>query len=125
MTHAQQYTVGWVCALLLETAAAKGMLDQVHTNLPEQDAADHNSYGLGQIQGHNVVNACLQASTELPRDRRAVYEKILGRINHNRRQEAQTLFHIVVAARRPLTVSEMNVAFQLATDATDARAQKI
>ncbi|KAJ5007379.1 hypothetical protein K4K57_010794 [Colletotrichum sp. SAR 10_99] len=42
-------------------AAAKGMLDQVHSNLAQQDPADHNSYVLGQVQGHNVVIACLPA----------------------------------------------------------------
>ncbi|KAK1570113.1 nucleoside phosphorylase domain-containing protein [Colletotrichum navitas] len=52
--HWLEYTVGWVCALPLEMAAAKGMLDQVHPNLAEQDDADHNSYVLGQVQGHNV-----------------------------------------------------------------------
>ncbi|KAK1613485.1 hypothetical protein BDP81DRAFT_336975 [Colletotrichum phormii] len=57
----EDYTVGWVCALPLEMAAAKGMLDQVHPNLPLQDLADHNSYVLGQVQGHNVVVACLPA----------------------------------------------------------------
>ncbi|KAK1622056.1 ankyrin repeat-containing domain protein [Colletotrichum phormii] len=57
----EDYTVGWVCALPLEMAAAKGMLDQLHPNLPWQDPADHNSYVLGQVQGHNVVIACLPA----------------------------------------------------------------
>ncbi|OLN87733.1 Ankyrin repeat domain-containing protein 50-like protein 3 [Colletotrichum chlorophyti] len=57
----EEYTVGWVCALPLEMAAAKGMLDQVHPNLSEQDPADHNSYVLGEVQGHNVVIACLPA----------------------------------------------------------------
>ncbi|WYZ39980.1 hypothetical protein EsH8_IV_000321 [Colletotrichum jinshuiense] len=57
----EEYTVGWVCALPLEAAAAKGMLDQVHPSLPQQDPADHNSYILGRIQGHNVVIACLPA----------------------------------------------------------------
>ncbi|KAF4433367.1 Vegetative incompatibility protein HET-E-1 [Colletotrichum fructicola] len=56
-----EYTVGWVCALPLEMAAAKGMLDQIHPDLPQQDPADHNNYILGQIQGHNVVIACLPA----------------------------------------------------------------
>ncbi|KAF4417131.1 Vegetative incompatibility protein HET-E-1 [Colletotrichum fructicola] len=56
-----EYTVGWVCALPLEMAAAKGMLDQIHPDLPEQDPADHNNYILGHIQGHNVVIACLPA----------------------------------------------------------------
>ncbi|KAL0944678.1 g-protein beta wd-40 repeats containing [Colletotrichum truncatum] len=55
-----EYTVGWVCALPLEMAAAKGMLDQIHPDIP-QDQADHNNYILGQIQGHNIVIACLPA----------------------------------------------------------------
>lgn len=53
--------MGWVCALPLEMAAAKGMLDKIHPNLSRQDPADHNSYILGQVQGHNVVIACLPA----------------------------------------------------------------
>lgn len=61
MSGPQDYTVGWVCALPLEMAAAKGMLDRVHPNLSEQNPADHNSYILGQIQGHNIVIACLPA----------------------------------------------------------------
>ncbi|CAI0654347.1 unnamed protein product, partial [Colletotrichum noveboracense] len=60
-TASDEYTVGWVCALPLEMAAAKEMLDQIHPDLPHQDAADHNNYILGQIQGHNVVIACLPA----------------------------------------------------------------
>ncbi|KAF6793373.1 g-protein beta wd-40 repeats containing [Colletotrichum sojae] len=57
----EEYTVGWVCALPFEMAAAKGMLDQIYPDLPQQDPADHNSYILGQTQGHNVVIACLPA----------------------------------------------------------------
>ncbi|OLN95506.1 Vegetative incompatibility protein HET-E-1-like protein 16 [Colletotrichum chlorophyti] len=56
-----EYTIGWVCALPCERAAAKAMLDEIHQNLVEQDPADHNSYTLGQIQNHNVVIACLPA----------------------------------------------------------------
>jgi nucleoside phosphorylase len=52
------YTVGWICALPLEMAAAKVMLDEVHTKLP-QPRHDHNTYVLGEIAGHNVVIACL------------------------------------------------------------------
>ena len=55
------YTVGWVCALPLEMAAAKGMLDEVHEDLQEQDTSDHNSYILGQIHHHNIVVASLPA----------------------------------------------------------------
>lgn len=56
-----EYTVGWVCALPLEMAAAKGMLDRIHPKLSEQDPDDHNGYTLGHMQGHNVVIACLPA----------------------------------------------------------------
>ncbi|KAF6831345.1 Ankyrin repeat domain-containing protein 50-like protein 3 [Colletotrichum plurivorum] len=57
----EDYTVGRVCALPLEMAAAKGMVDQIHPNLPEQDTSDHNNYILGQIQDHNIVIAGLPA----------------------------------------------------------------
>jgi nucleoside phosphorylase len=53
------YTVGWICALPAETAAARGMLDDIHQDLQEQDTSDHNSYILGQIQNHKVVIASL------------------------------------------------------------------
>ncbi|KAF5861950.1 hypothetical protein ETB97_012273 [Aspergillus alliaceus] len=52
------YTVGWICALPLEMAAAKIMLDEVHPSL-RQPQSDHNVYTLGSISGHNVVVACL------------------------------------------------------------------
>ncbi|RDW90247.1 uncharacterized protein DSM5745_02022 [Aspergillus mulundensis] len=52
------YTVAWICALPLEMAAAKVMLDETHDALP-QPSTDHNTYTLGQRAGHNVVVACL------------------------------------------------------------------
>ncbi|THC87242.1 hypothetical protein EYZ11_013312 [Aspergillus tanneri] len=52
------YTVAWICALPLEMAAAKAMLDEVHPFL-RQPKADHSVYTLGSINGHNVVVACL------------------------------------------------------------------
>ncbi|CVL06772.1 uncharacterized protein FMAN_11868 [Fusarium mangiferae] len=57
----EEYTVGWVCALPLEMAAARGMLDKIHPSLAQQDPDDHNSYILGEIQGHKVAIACLPA----------------------------------------------------------------
>src|SRR5467141_1615170 len=57
MTH-EDYTVAWICALPLETAAAKAMLDKTHLQLPPS-AADDNAYMLGEISGHNIVIACL------------------------------------------------------------------
>jgi len=58
----EDYTVGWVCALPIELAAAKAMLDEEHPDL-ERDPADHdeNLYSLGSIGGHNVVIVCLPA----------------------------------------------------------------
>lgn len=55
------YTVGWVCALHHEMAAAKCMLDEIHEDLQEQDTFDHNNYLLGQIDHHDIVIACLPA----------------------------------------------------------------
>ncbi|KAI9661783.1 MAG: hypothetical protein M1821_009022 [Bathelium mastoideum] len=55
-----RYTVGWVCALPIELAAAKAMLDEQHHDLP-QDDHDDNTYTLGSIGDHDVVLACLPA----------------------------------------------------------------
>ncbi|KAF4440793.1 putative WD-repeat protein [Fusarium austroafricanum] len=55
----EEYTIGWICALSVEMAAAKGMLDRVHPNLSQQAPQDHNSYILGEIQGHKIVIAGL------------------------------------------------------------------
>ncbi|KAF7169684.1 hypothetical protein CNMCM6106_004524 [Aspergillus hiratsukae] len=52
------YTVAWICALPLEMAAAKVMLDEVHASMPQPET-DHNVYTLGTVSGHNVVVACL------------------------------------------------------------------
>jgi nucleoside phosphorylase len=55
-----EYTVGWVCALPIELAAAQEMLDEEHDDL-DQDTNDSNLYTLGNIGKHNVVIACLPA----------------------------------------------------------------
>jgi hypothetical protein len=54
------YTVGWICALPVEMAAAKGMIDEEHGDpqTPPQ-GADHNTYLLGRIKKFKVVVACL------------------------------------------------------------------
>src|SRR5882762_6712960 len=54
----EDYTVAWICALPLEAAAAKAMLDMTHPQL-SQSAGDDNAYTLGEISGHNIVIACL------------------------------------------------------------------
>jgi ankyrin repeat protein/nucleoside phosphorylase len=58
MLSLADYTVGWICALDIELAAARGMLDECHSPqvLPPKD---WNSYTLGRIGAHNVVIACL------------------------------------------------------------------
>lgn len=52
------YSIAWICALPLEMAAAKAMLDETHPSLP-QSSNDHNVYTLGSISGHAVVISCL------------------------------------------------------------------
>jgi nucleoside phosphorylase len=52
------YTVGWICALPIEMAAAKAMLDDIHTDLPVRPN-DHNTYTLGRIGNHKIAIACL------------------------------------------------------------------
>ena len=76
------YTVGWICALSSEFAAAKAMLDSTHPGLP-QVSSDHNSYALGEIAGHNVVIACLPAgvygttsATSVAKDMLSTYREI-------------------------------------------------
>jgi nucleoside phosphorylase len=52
------YAVGWICALPVEMAAAKLMLDEIHDPLPHP-RADQNNYILGNIGEHNIVIASL------------------------------------------------------------------
>jgi ankyrin repeat domain-containing protein 50 len=60
MYSRDEYTVGWICALPLEMAAAKAMLDSIHPDLPADPRLnDTNAYILGSLKGHNVVVACL------------------------------------------------------------------
>lgn len=54
----EYYSVAWVCALPVEMAMAKAMLDERHPDLPTT-LRDSNSYILGRIHVHNVVSACL------------------------------------------------------------------
>jgi nucleoside phosphorylase len=58
----EDYTVGWVCALPVELAAAQEMLDEEHPDL-ERDPTDNdeNLYALGSIGAHNVAIVCLPA----------------------------------------------------------------
>ena len=57
---AEEYRVGWTCALPVERAAAEEMLDEEHESF-EADETDDNSYTLRSIGGHNVAIVCLPA----------------------------------------------------------------
>ncbi|TVY13939.1 Vegetative incompatibility protein HET-E-1 [Lachnellula arida] len=54
----RDYSVGWVCALPKELAAATVMLDKRHLELP-QPPTDPNIYTLGSIGDHNIAIVCL------------------------------------------------------------------
>lgn len=55
------YTAAWICALSIELAAAKSLLDEIHSPLSHsQPATDQNIYTLGSLAGHNIVVVCLQ-----------------------------------------------------------------
>ena len=51
----EDFTVGWICALPIEQAAAIQMLDEEYSS----DKDISSSYVLGRIGPHNVVIACL------------------------------------------------------------------
>lgn len=53
------YTLGWVCALDIELAAARIFLDAEHPRIHRQRAYDDNVYILGNIARHNVVLSLL------------------------------------------------------------------
>ena len=57
------YTIGWVCALEYELAAAQAMLEEEHSVLPRAER-DSNTYALGRIGPHNIVIAGLPAGTD-------------------------------------------------------------
>ncbi|KAI4738901.1 hypothetical protein E4T50_10618 [Aureobasidium sp. EXF-12298] len=56
----EDYTIGIICALPIELAAAVKQLDKEHPRLL-QDLGDDNSYRFGHIGEHNVVIGCLAA----------------------------------------------------------------
>ncbi|KAH7029852.1 putative kinesin light chain [Microdochium trichocladiopsis] len=57
---ARDFTVGWVCALPIELAAAVQMMDEQFADLPSFPT-DSNLYSFGRIGVHNVVAASLPA----------------------------------------------------------------
>ncbi|KAI8316875.1 hypothetical protein K4K59_012377 [Colletotrichum sp. SAR11_240] len=57
MTY-ENYTVAIVSAIEFEMSAVRYLLDREHADLPTKEG-DSNIYILGELQGHNVVLACL------------------------------------------------------------------
>ncbi|KAL7815157.1 hypothetical protein V8C26DRAFT_402587 [Trichoderma gracile] len=54
-----KFRIGWICALPVEVAAAKEMLDENFGILDEQDDTDTNSYTLGRVGQHYIAIASL------------------------------------------------------------------
>lgn len=61
MSNAEDYTVGWICALATELVAAQAFLDEQHEALGRKAIDDNNDYVLGRIGKHNVAIAVLPA----------------------------------------------------------------
>ena len=58
------YTIGWISALTVESAAAAAMLDIKHKAL-QVAPGDTNTYILGAVGEHNVVMACINEASGL------------------------------------------------------------
>ena len=54
--------MAWICALEMEYAVAKAMLDEIYEDTPTDDS-DDNHYTFGRIWKHNVVIASLPAGS--------------------------------------------------------------
>ena len=59
------FTVGWICGLLIEYTAAINILDEIYHTITSVPPAknDHNIYTLGRIGNHHVVVVCLPADS--------------------------------------------------------------
>ncbi|CAI4213647.1 unnamed protein product [Parascedosporium putredinis] len=56
---AEQYTVGWICAIHPEYVSAQAVLDNTHEAPEFRHDQDNNNYTLGSIGKHHVVIATL------------------------------------------------------------------
>ncbi|KAK2128886.1 hypothetical protein NOF04DRAFT_1245600 [Fusarium oxysporum II5] len=59
MPKAEEYTIGWICALTKELIAATAFLDALRDPIDNAEINDANNYTLGSIGKHNVVIAVL------------------------------------------------------------------
>lgn len=55
----EDYTIGLVCALQIELAASRKMIDERYPDLPPKIHNDSNLYTLGRIGQHDTAMACL------------------------------------------------------------------
>ncbi|KAF2261117.1 hypothetical protein CC78DRAFT_584053 [Lojkania enalia] len=53
----REYTVGWICAILIEFAPAREMLNEEHENRERDNNED--LYFLGSVAEHNIMAVCL------------------------------------------------------------------
>ena len=59
MPNPNDYTVGWISAIVTESVAAQSLLDEKHGPPEHVSPGDNNSYTLGKIGKHRVVIAVL------------------------------------------------------------------
>ncbi|KAL4723505.1 hypothetical protein ACLX1H_009140 [Fusarium chlamydosporum] len=59
MSNPLNYTIGWICAIQTEYAAARAFLDETHPSASSLSIADENTYTLGRMGDHNVVMTVL------------------------------------------------------------------
>ncbi|KAJ3532443.1 hypothetical protein NM208_g8432 [Fusarium decemcellulare] len=59
MSNPNDYTVGWICAIVTEYVAAQAFLDEQHEGPEFVSVNDNNDYTLGKVGKHNVVIAVL------------------------------------------------------------------
>ncbi|KAG7050615.1 purine and uridine phosphorylase [Colletotrichum scovillei] len=86
MDDPKEYTVGWICGLLIEFIAAKAFLDETYQSPPE--IAHHDSgdivYALGKIARHNVVIAVSLNGGNKPGSSAVVAKRMLNSFPHVR-----------------------------------------
>ncbi|KAL4942307.1 nucleoside phosphorylase domain-containing protein [Aspergillus oleicola] len=81
--HRAEYTVGLICALPIELATLKAMLDETHADLPAL-RFDDNNYTLGRMCAHNVVITCLPTGTYGPITAATVATRLLSSFQSTR-----------------------------------------
>ncbi|EXJ91886.1 hypothetical protein A1O3_00436 [Capronia epimyces CBS 606.96] len=57
MSNPQNYSVGWICAIVKDYVAAQAFLDEKHASPEHVAVHDNNDYTLGRVGRHNVVIA--------------------------------------------------------------------